>query len=435
MPATLPRIDQDVLAGIRIGDERSLERLFRESFQPLTEEAAAQVEDRTCAPRVVENAFRRVWEERASFATPESLERFLHSAINDSAARENKRLASLHRFEAGAHVRVPAHKKHEPTVDEAWSHLSASLHAADSPEAHAAARAQASHLYKHDAVEHVASIGKRRWGLGAIAVGAAVTLAVVAPLWWAERSSADAAATRALASPDARVVSTVTGQQASVTLLDESKATLGPDSKLVIAPDFGSTVRAMKLEGAAMFTVAPGNRHPFQVRTGNASITANGTTFGVRAYPDDPVVTIGVREGEVVVKAGGEGHSVGAGRVVTVTKGGELRPLGATAMDDAFGWAGGGPVVISSRPLRQALPELQRWFALDLKVRDSTLLNRQVSASAKLESPRDAIAAVERSGKLKFDYEGTTMVLRDAGAAPAENKPTPNRTTRNKRRR
>jgi hypothetical protein len=36
--------------------------------------------------------------------------------------------------------------------------------------------------------------------------------------------------------------------------------------------------------------------------------------------------------------------------------------------------------------------------------------------TASLKSPRDAVAALERSSGLKFDYEdgGRTMVLRDA---------------------
>ena len=414
MPATLPRIDQDVLAGIRIGDERSLERLFRETFRTLTEEAATQLDDRASAPRVVEGAFRRVWEERATFSTPEALERFLHTTVSDCAARENKRLASLHRFEAGAHVRVPAHAKRELTVDEAWTQLAAMLHPATTPEAHAAARAHADKLHRHDAAEHVASIGKRRLRVGPMALGAGLAAAIVAPLWWVERSSGDAAATRALASPEARVYTTVTGQQASVTLLDGSRAALGADSKLVIAPDFGTTVRATKLDGAALFTVAPGQKHEFYVRAGPATITATGTTFGVYAYPDDETAVVVVREGTVTVKAD-ETREVQARRGVVVTKGGAMRDASPAELDEALGWTEN-RFVIANRPLRHALKAINRWYATEVVVRDSALLNRPVTVSASLQSPADAIAALEKTGKLAFGYEddGKTRVLRDA---------------------
>jgi hypothetical protein len=63
------------------------------------------------------------------------------------------------------------------------------------------------------------------------------------------------------------------------------------------------------------------------------------------------------------------------------------------------------------------LPLITRWYGLEIKVPDQALLARPVTASASLESSREAIAAIERSAKLAFDYEGKTMILRDAGTA------------------
>jgi ferric-dicitrate binding protein FerR (iron transport regulator) len=420
MPETLPRIDQEVVAGIRRGDEQSLERVFRDRYPGLVQEANAQLDEPVGIPRVVEGAFRRAWEDRATFETPEALDGFLHTAVREGAARERKRLATLHRLEAGAHVHATAHATSTPTVDEAWSHLVATLHAPP-PDPTAAAHARAAS--RHDAAHHVAEIGKRRVPVIPIVIGLVIAAVIGAPLLWATRRGPEAAATRALASQDVRVVSTLPAQQASVTLLDGSRAALGADTKLVIAPDFGSNVRAAKLEGAALFTVASGNRNPFQVRAGNASVTATGTTFGVHAYPGDDEVTVVAREGSVTVKATGGTRDVAAGRGLVVTKAGVIRDASASDLDRGLGWMDD-RLVITDRPLRSALREMSRWYGYDIRVRDSTLLNRSVSLTAGLRTPRDAIAALERSSKLKFDYEdeGRTMVLRDPGAKPAAKK-------------
>jgi ferric-dicitrate binding protein FerR (iron transport regulator) len=204
-----------------------------------------------------------------------------------------------------------------------------------------------------------------------------------------------------------------------VTLLDGSRASLGADSKLVIAPDFGATVRAAKLEGTAMFTVAPGNRHPFLIRAGNTSVTATGTTFGVHAYPGDDDVTVVAREGSVTVKAEGGTRDVAAGQGLVVTKAGGIRDAAGPDIDRALGWTEN-RFAMAERPLRDVLRAMSRWYGLDIKVRDSTLLNRTVTVAADLQSPRDAITAVERSGRLTFDYEpdGRTRVVRDAAAQP-----------------
>jgi ferric-dicitrate binding protein FerR (iron transport regulator) len=415
MPATLLHIDRDQLAALRIGDERALERIFRDTYAALVEEAKPQLDDASGAPRVVEGAFKRVWAERATFETPEALETFLHEEVHDCAVRERKRLATLHRFEAGAHVHATPHRTSLPTVDEAWNHLADSLHVM--PVDAATAARQHAELVRHDAATHVAPIAQRRIPWGVIAIGVVVAAIVIAPLWWMSQRSTDAAISRALASSDVRLVSTLPGQQAGVTLLDGSKVTLGADSKLVIAPDFGGTVRGLKLEGTGLFTVAPGNKHEFQVRAGNASATATGTTFAVRAYPSDNAVTVSVREGTVRVKASGETRDVAAGHALVVAKNGAMREPSAGELEAALGWTNGN-LVIAERPLRDALTEMARWYAYDIKVRDSTLLNRPVSVKAGLQSPRDAIAALERSGRLKFDYEaGNVMVLRDAATA------------------
>ncbi len=207
MTAAQPPIDQDVLVGLRQGDDRALEQLFRDRYPGLLQEAARELEDAAGAPRVVERAFLRVWDEREKFETRQSLDSFLRTAVHDSATRERKRLATLHRFEAGAHVNV-SHQTTAPppTADQAWSHLKTALHTG-SADVHAAARAQATHLQRHDAAEHVASIGKRKVPWGMLAVGAGVALLVATPLWLAEQGGTDAAANRALASSNARVVS------------------------------------------------------------------------------------------------------------------------------------------------------------------------------------------------------------------------------------
>ena len=78
MSAAVPPVDRTVLAGLQHGDEGSLERIFREQFHTLTEEARAELGDGAAAARVVERTFLAVWQERTSFETPEALETFLH---------------------------------------------------------------------------------------------------------------------------------------------------------------------------------------------------------------------------------------------------------------------------------------------------------------------------------------------------------------------
>jgi DNA-directed RNA polymerase specialized sigma24 family protein len=117
MPGTMPSIDHDALTRLQAGDEQTLRRIFDDHYSTLTNEAATVLEDPAGAPRVVENVFVRVWDERTEFESPEALESFLHKATREAAARAQSRRASLHRFESheGVHTHGNSHRK-EPTT-------------------------------------------------------------------------------------------------------------------------------------------------------------------------------------------------------------------------------------------------------------------------------------------------------------------------------
>ena len=104
MSTTSSPIDRDVLAELRRGDERALERLFRERFTELSAEARAELDvDGSQAPRVVEDAFLSAWKARTHFETPESLK--IHAVVAATNARPPMMMAIA---AAGSDVRVLA---------------------------------------------------------------------------------------------------------------------------------------------------------------------------------------------------------------------------------------------------------------------------------------------------------------------------------------
>ena len=127
-----------------------------------------------------------------------------------------------------------------------------------------------------------------------------------------------------------------------------------------------------------------------------------------------------VKEGQVTVQVGtGAARTVNAGGALAVSKTGEMQEPSADALGVAFSWMDG-KVVIENRPIKDALTELRRWYGLELVVKDSSLLARPVSMSVELSSKKDAIAALEKSGHVKFAYDKQTPVLLDAPAAAAK---------------
>jgi transmembrane sensor len=228
---------------------------------------------------------------------------------------------------------------------------------------------------------------------------------------WMNRESEDAILTARLNAPDARVMTTGNAQYSNVTLAEQSTVKLGPASKLVVPRGFGPSVRALRLEGTATFAVAPGQQRPFTVLAGNVSIVATGTSFTVRAYPGEPDVIVSVGNGEVTVTAGDSARPLAGGAAILIAADGAMRELGAAEIEQIVGWADG-IVVAIDRPLREIVALARQWFALDLFVADTALLDRKVTLRAPIESGKAAIASIETSGRLEMVWKGSNMVLR-----------------------
>lgn len=395
-----------------INDQQALERAFRSSYDRWLADARGRLgEASSSAPRVVSKAFHLAWQERKRLATQEDFDAFIGAQIHHGATREVSRRAGLHRMDHHEGLGGGAKSKHEThdmDVNEAWDRLQHTLQGG-APEAY---RARAS-TARHEAAEHMKELGKERDLRPFYALGALALLIAVGGMMYVRKSGADRAVTSALAAQDVRNYETSYGQRVNITLDDSTVVTVGPQSKLTIPRKFGIGLRAVRIEGSGFFDVKNMGTQPFEVRAGNTAIITRGTQFTVRKYSmDDSLTIVSVKEGSVDLKYGETLRNIQAGQTFLVTETGEMRVPSAEDIQEATGWVDGN-VTISGRPLRYVVPQMRRWYGLDIKVTDENLLGRTAFLSAPMNSPRAAITSVEQSAGVKFTYVGQNMVFQD----------------------
>ena len=172
-------------------------------------------------------------------------------------------------------------------------------------------------------------------------------------------------------------------------------------------------MRAVKVDGTAQFDVAPNQPTPLHVVVHKAQVIATGTSFVVSTFAPDSAFAVLVREGTVTVKTDKAQKALAANQTALV-KGSDIAELPDAQKAELFDWVDG-RVTFENKPMRQVMEELVRWFNLDIKIVDATLLDRTGGFSVSLDSSRAAIAQVEKSAHLKFAYEGENKVFRDAG--------------------
>jgi ferric-dicitrate binding protein FerR (iron transport regulator) len=396
-------------------DEQALKRVFDADFTAFLTSARGHLGDAaSLAPKVVEGAFVHAWNQRASIATPTQLSSVLAEEVLHGSARALSRRASGHRFGAlGASGSTGAHAA-AATADpvRVWSQIESAIHGSErSASAHAAMNAPGA--VGHEAAEHMKSATKKRSWVAPIAIGVVAVAASVAAVLYADRlgeddailSTVDAQSIQPLAGSDA-------GQFGTLTLGDGTKAHIAPQTKLFVPDGFPSKIRALRLDGAASFDVAPGKSLPFRVIAKKIHVIATGTQLVVSAYPGDSGISVQVREGTVTVKGVGIAATVSANQAIHV-EGGKVRPATDDERLAEFSWVDG-QVGIQHKPLRYVVDGLTRWFGLDVKIPDLGLVERDASFSAPIDSSRLAIAQVEKSANVKFGYAGDTKIFSDA---------------------
>ena len=408
MPSTSPPIGPDTPGGSPLRDEAALERLFRARYTALADEAKGHLKDaQSAAPRIVEALFLRAWDERDQFKSVEELDAFLHNEVAHAAARELARRASAHHF-GGGRASHAAHAEAPIDVDQSWEHVHRTLH--PDREATAGAVQDAS---RHEAASHVKDLAKKRNYVVPVVI---ILLAVAAAFGiskYLNRLGREGGILQALNANDKTATKTGDGQLAHVNLNDGSAVKAGPDSKLTIAQNFGDEMRVIRIEGAAAVTVSGGHAAPLEVRAYNAVVDAPGGTVVVRTWAGDSSVVVAVQGATDSVRVGKDVHALASGAAMHVAHDGTVRDATAGELAEATSW-NNDTLTIADRPLKTAIDEIRTWYGTKIVVLDTTLLKRPVTASAPLNSSLAAIAAVEKSGQVKFGYEGQAMVFRDA---------------------
>ncbi len=146
-----------------------------------------------------------------------------------------------------------------------------------------------------------------------------------------------------------------------------------------------------------------------------------GTRFSVNFDTANSAALVRVDEGTVTVRAGETQRALTAGQALAVDSKMNVSEPSKAMVDEALAWTNGRLVVVD-RPLRHALDEARRWYAIALVPNDMSLMERKVSIDAPLDSSTVMIGELEKSGNMKFGWDDKTMILYDASAAPKEKK-------------
>ena len=188
---------------------------------------------------------------------------------------------------------------------------------------------------------------------------------------------------------------TAFAEQKNILLPDGTEVNLNVGSSLEQFPFEGQDMRKVKLRGEGFFQVAKDKSHPFEISTQSTRILVLGTAFNVTSYDEDDLIEISVTEGTVNVSLQWESFSVDE----TITIGQKISIDKANNTYEVLEF--NTPIHWKSQILNfdqaefaQVINSLQRWYDVDLAVKDSSLYTLKLSGQFKDKDIDEVIAAI-----------------------------------------
>ncbi|GAB3020105.1 FecR domain-containing protein [Niabella terrae] len=228
------------------------------------------------------------------------------------------------------------------------------------------------------------------------------------------------------------------GSKSVIELPDGTSVWLNADSRLTYAKTYGDKTRTVTLSGEAYFEVVHDADIPFIVQTKAMDVRVLGTTFNIRAYDEDITTQATLIKGKVEVylrnkekekivlkphekllvknitdastrRSDGTPNAVrdNTPEMSVVTIG---QSATADSLANEIQWTQN-RLVFDQTGFREIIPELERWYGVNITVSDSSLYNRKLSGIFENESLTEVLQSFQLAVGFRYKLSDNTLTL------------------------
>jgi len=210
--------------------------------------------------------------------------------------------------------------------------------------------------------------------------------------------------------PVIQEITALNGMSTKVDLADGSSVFLYPGSKLSFPVTFKNKTREVKLSGEGFFCVAHDDDKPFVVKTSELNIKVLGTKFNLRANADEDFVETILVEGKVCLEKEMNGRTVEMKvlkpdqRAVYRPDEGKVKVFKEKNIDKHIAWTKG-TLVFDADPMDKVVKELERWYNVDIEIRDESIRKDKLTGKFSGEPIREVLSLLQYSSDFKYKIE------------------------------
>ncbi|MDN5212599.1 FecR domain-containing protein [Fulvivirgaceae bacterium BMA12] len=205
--------------------------------------------------------------------------------------------------------------------------------------------------------------------------------------------------------------STKPGEKLNVKLPDGSLVKLNSSSKLIFPDKFSNRQRKITLIGEAFFEVTKDPERPFNIKSGGISTTVLGTTFNIRAFPDEKDITVAVVSGRVAVESLNQNSKtilLEPDEMAIYSKENNQTVKSNFDYMEAVAWKDG-IIYFKDANIYEILDTLEEWYGVSFKINRKLNREKGFTVSHKDKSLETILRGLSFSYGFQFEMEGKTI--------------------------
>ena len=201
------------------------------------------------------------------------------------------------------------------------------------------------------------------------------------------------------------------GGEFCLTLSDGTRVWLNSETSIQYPVAFGAKERRVFVQGEAYFEVAKDAKKPFTVQFMSSSVTVLGTSFNIRAYPEEKRSQTTLAEGSVRIYSPGSSMLLKPGEQAEVSAlSGEMVKQDVE-VKNFTSWKDG-RFVFEQQPLEDIMRTLERWYDIRVIFKDEGA--KRISLSGNMKRYGDfsqVMKMLQMTGDVRFELHGNDVYI------------------------
>ncbi|MBO9635424.1 MAG: FecR family protein [Chitinophagaceae bacterium] len=220
------------------------------------------------------------------------------------------------------------------------------------------------------------------------------------------------------------------GEMKTVQLPDGTVVTLNANSSIKLNKDFNTSDRRLELSGEAFFKVAQNPSRPFIIHTDRMDVRVLGTSFNVKAYPDDQNFETTLIQGSVEVEMNNEEKrkvilkpnekvTVENSRLIAASEPKaqdlqKLQPRKANIIEPVtlsrdssiveISWTNN-QLAFNNNTFEEIAKKIERWYGVNMQFENEQLKQGRFTITIEKESLETVMQALQWSSPGTFSYQ------------------------------